>query len=285
MAQFNTYSDISSFVNTVFEDAMFVARDNNLMAQLVTVYSDRQGMAVRKNSEYGTAVIQSIGETDDLTSQAFTPSLLSTLTPAEVGAQYFMTDQRLESDIFGVRQDAAQELGFAMAQKFEKDLLGNFSSLTGGTVGTAGSAIAWSYFYAMLTKLRAQNAPSPIAFVCRPEQWHYLGKAVAPGATVTNSPALQDSIVGRFYVGSVSGVDIFVSSNISVDSNSDAYCAMFNPQALALDIRRAPRLEPERDASRRGWELNLSAVYAHGVWRPKFGVKGIFDAASPDGTS
>ena len=51
MAQFNTYSDISSFVNTVFEDAMFVARDNNLMAQLVTVYNDRQGMAVRKNSE------------------------------------------------------------------------------------------------------------------------------------------------------------------------------------------------------------------------------------------
>lgn len=285
MASFNTYSDISAFVNTVYDDAMLVARDNNLMANLVTVYNDRQGMALRKNSEYGTATIQSIGETDDLTSQAFTPAVLSTLTPAEVGAQFFMTDQRLESDPFQVRQDAASELGLAMAQKIEKDLLGNFSSLTGGTVGTAGSAIAWSYFYAMLTKIRAQNAPAPYAFVCRPEQWHYLGKAVAPGATVTNSPALQDSIVGRFYVGSVSGVDIFVSSNISVDSSDDAYCAMFNPMALALDVRRPARLEPERDASRRGWELNLSAVYAHGVWRPKFGVKGIFDSASPDGTS
>ena len=281
MAQLNTYSDISSFLNTVFEDAMFVARDNNLMAQLVTVYNDRQGMAVRKNSEYGTATISAIAETDDLTSQAFTPSLLSTLTPAEVGAQYFMTDQRLESDIFGVRSDAANELGFAMAQKIEKDLLGNFTSLTGGTIGTAGSAMTWSYFYAMLTALRAQNGPAPYAFVCRPEQWHYLGKAVAPGATVTNSPAIQDSIVGRFYVGSVSGVDIYVSSNIAKDASDDAYCAMFNPQAIALDIRRAPRLEPERDASRRGWELNLSAVYAHGVWRPKFGVKGIFDAALP----
>ncbi len=281
MPQFNTYSDISGFVNTVFEDAMFVARDNNLMAQLVTVYNDRQGMAVRKNSEYGTAIINSIGETDDLTSQAFTPSLLSTLTPAEVGAQYFMTDQRLESDIFGVRQDAANELGFAMAQKIEKDLLGNFTSLTGGTIGSAGSAMTWGYFYAMLTALRAQNGPAPYAFVCRPEQWHYMGKAVAPGATVTNSPAIQDSVVGRFYVGSVSGVDIYVSSNIAKDASDDAYAAMFNPQALALDVRRAPRLEPERDASRRGWELNLSAVYAHGVWRPKFGVQGIFDAALP----
>ena len=280
---FNTYTDINTFVNTVFEDAMFVARDNNLMAQLVTVYQDRQGMALRKNATYGSATINSIGETDDLTSQAFTPSVLSTLTPAEVGAQYFMTDQRLESDIFGVRQDAANELGFAMAQKIETDLISNFASLTGGTVGTAGSAMTWGYFYAMLTALRAQNAPAPYAFVCRPEQWHYMGKAVAPGATVTNSPALQDSIVGRFYVGSVSGVDIFVSSNISKDGSDDAKPAMFNPQAIALDMRRAPRLEPERDASRRGWELNLSAVYAHGVWRPAFGVQGIFDAALPTG--
>lgn len=281
MAQLNTYSDISAFVNVVFEDAMFVARDNNLMAQLVTVYSDRQGMALRKNSEYGTATINSIGETDDLTSQAFTPSLLSTLTPAEVGAQFFLTDQRLESDPFAVRSDAANELGFAMAQKIETDLVGNFSSLTGGTIGAAGSAASWGYFYAMLTALRAQNAPAPYAFVCRPEHWHYMGKAVAPGATVTNSPALQNSVVGRFYVGSVSGVDIYTSSNISRDGSDDAVAAMFNPQALALDVRRAPRLEPERDASRRGWELNLSAIYAHGVWRPKFGVKGTFDAATP----
>ena len=285
MAEFNTYSNISSYVQTIFEDALFVARDNNLMANLVTVYNDRMGMASRSSSEYGTATIQSIGETDDLTSQAFTPAVLSTLTPAEVGAQFFMTDQRIESDIFAVQSDASNELGFAMAQKIEKDLLGNFTNLTGGTVGTAGSAMTWSYFYAMLTKLRAQNAPAPYAFVCRPEQWHYLGKAVAPGATVTNSPAIQDSIVGRFYVGSVSGVDIYVSSNIAVDNSSDSYAAMFNPQALALDIRRAPRLEAERDASRRGWELNLSAVYAHGVWRPKFGVKGLFAADSPDGTT
>jgi len=282
---FNTYADISSYVNTIWQDALLVARDNNLMVNLVTVFNDRAGMAVRSNSEYGTATIQSVAETDDLTSQAFTPAVLSSLTPAEVGAQFFMTDQRLESDPFMVRSDAAMELGSAVGQKIEKDLLGNFTSLTGGTVGTAGSVATWAYFYAMLTKLRAQNAPAPYAFVCRPEQWHYLGKAAAPGATVTNAPALQDSIVGQFYVGSVSGVNIFVSLNIAVTSGTDAYAAMFSPQALALDVRRAPRIEPERDASRRGWELNMSAVYAHGVWRPKFGVKALLAADSPDGTS
>jgi hypothetical protein len=134
----------------------------------------------------------------------------------------------------------------------------------------------------MLTRLRAQNAPLPYKFVCHPYQWHVLGKAVAPGATVTNSDNIQNAVLQNFYVGSVSGVQIFTSSNISIDGSADAYCGMFAQPAIALDWRRAPRVEPERDASRRGWELNLSALYAHGVWRPKFGVQGIFDATAPE---
>ena len=92
---------------------------------------------------------------------------------------------------------------------------------------------------------------------------------------------IQDDVLRNFYVGSVSGVDIFTSSNIAVDATPDAYCAMFARPAIAIDWRRAPRIEPERDASRRGWELNLSALYAHGVWRPKFGIQGLFDATAP----
>lgn len=280
MPDLNTYSDISTFVNTVFDDALTVARDNNLMAQLVTGFNGA-GMAQRKNQIYGTATMNSVGEIDDLTSQTFVPTALSTLTPAEVGAQFFLTDQRLESDPFGVRNEAALELGMAAAQKIETDLLTKFSSLTGGTVGAAGTVISWGHFFASLSRLRGQNAPGPYACVLHPYQWHVLGKAVGPGATVTNSPAMQDSIVGNFYVGSVSGVNIFTSANITINGSDDAYGAMFARPALALDVRRALRLEPERDASRRGWELNLSAVYATGVWRPAFGVQMLFDCTLP----
>ena len=274
-------SDIGTFVQTIYEDAMMVARDNNLMAALVMPFMDRSGTAARTRSEYGTATINTITEVDDLTSQAFTPATANTLTPAQVGAQFFITDLRVESDPFGVQSDASLELGLAMAQSIEKNLLGNFSSLTGGTVGAAGTTLTWGHFFAMLTRLRAQNAPLGYAFVCHPYQWHALGKAVAPGATVTNSPMIQDDILRNFYVGSVSGVDIFTSSNIAIDGSDDAYCGMFARPAIAIDWRRAPRIEPERDASRSGFELNLTAVYAHGVWRPKFGVQGLFDATAP----
>lgn len=274
-------SDIGLYVQTIYEDAMFIARENNLMAGIVSVFNDTSGTAARSRSEYGTATINTITEQDDLTSQAFTPAVANTLTPAEAGAQFLITDTRVESDPFGVRSDAAMELGMAMASKIEMDLLSNFSSLTGGTISLAGTTLTWGHFYAFLSRLRAQFAPGPYHFVCHPYQWHRLGSAVAPGATVTNSPAIQDSILGNFYVGSVSGVNIYTSANLTPDGGDDAYCAMFATPAIALDIRRTVRVEPERDASRRGWELNLSTLYAHGVWRPKFGIQGLFDAAVP----
>lgn len=277
----NPSTNIAGFVNTIYEDALMVARDNNLMLPLVTYFNDRSGTVARTSSQNGTATIASIGETTDLTSQAFTPASLATLTPAEAGGQFFLTDLRIETDPFGVGADAALELGLATGQKIEKDLLSNFSSLTGGTVGAAGTVITWGHFFAALSQLRNQNAPLPYTCVLHSFQWHQLGKAVAPGATVTNSPALQDEITRRFYVGTVSGVDIFTSANIAVDASDDAYGGMFARAAMGFDNRRSPRLEPERDASRRGYELNMTTVYGHGIWRPKFGVKMLFDASTP----
>jgi hypothetical protein len=63
---------------------------------------------------------------------------------------------------------------------------------------------------------------------------------------------------------------VFVSANIG--TGTSVFGGMFSRNAMALDMRRSFRLEPERDASRRGIELNASSVYAYGVWRPQYGV-------------
>ena len=266
----NTYSDISSLVNTIWEDALIVARENSVMPALVTVFNDRSGLAARKNAKYGVATINTVGEADDMTSQAFTPSTDQTLTPAEYGAQFFLTDSRIESDTWQVRQDAAIELGRSLGSSIDYNLVSNFSSLTAGTSGTASGDMTWAIFFSAMAKLRAAYAPLPYTCVLHPYQWHCLGTAIAPGVTVTNAPALQDEFVARYFVGNVAGVDIYLDGNIS--TGTACYAGMFSRVAIAHDVRRAPRIEPERDASRRGWELNLSAVYAHGVWRPQYGV-------------
>lgn len=280
---FTKVSDIQSptdFIQKVFEDAMFVARDQNLMASLVTTYTG-EGIAPRVSSQWSSTSISAVNDDDDLTSQAFTPTVLSTLTPSEVGAQYLITDQRAESDPFGVQQAAAVELGQAIATKIETDLVGDFTSFTGGTVGAAGSAMTWGRFFAAAAQLRAQKAPGPVYAVLHPYHWHDLASEASIAGTNFNAPQFGDDVMRNRFVGMAAGVMIFESANIPVDGSDDAISGLFTPMALALDVRRAPRIEDQRDASRRATELNLSAVYAHGVWRPKFGVKMIADASIP----
>lgn len=279
----NTTSQISGYIQTIYEDAMFIARDNNVMVPLVTVFRDQSGDQPRSSSEHSAVSINAIGESDDLASQAFTPGVLSTLTPAEYGAQYFITDRRARTDIFGVISDASQELGMGMAQSIETNIITNFASLTGGTVGTAGSAMTWAYFSAAISQLRNQNAPGPYYAVLTPYQYHQLAaSASVVGATINNGQ-LQDAIQNQWWVGRALGTDIYLSTNIATDGDGDSVGAVFSRSALALDVRLAPRLEPERDASRRGIELNLTTVYAHGIWRPKFGVQLLTDNAAPTG--
>lgn len=267
----NLWADISSLANVIYEESMLVAREQNIMGALITVFNDNNGMEDRKNAKYGEVTINQIGEADDLTSQAFTPSVDQTLSPYEYGAQFFISDTRRAADRWAVQQDATLELGKGMGSKVDVDLVGLFSSLTCGTVGGTSTDFTWAQYFAALTKLRAAYAPLPYVCVLHPHQFHCLGTAVAPGVTVTNAPTLQNEIVQRWFVGNAAGVDIYLDGNIT-DGTATTYGAMFSRNAIALDWRRAPRIEIERDASRRGFELNLSAIYAKGVWRPQYGV-------------
>ena len=280
--QLNTAADISAFVNPIFDGALLIARDVNVMMPLVQFFGDRSGTALRQNSQYGGATINSIGETDDLASQAFTPASIAQLKPTEAGGQYFLTDLRIESDPFAVQSDASMDLGLATGTKMEVDMLGTFGSLTGGTVGAQGTVLTWGIVAAAIANLRAQKAPMPYSLVLHPFQWHPLAKAILPGVALTNVPvATLDEFQRKFYVGSITGADIFVTSNITGGGTNKATGALFARPAIGFDLRRAPRLEPERDASRRGYELNMTTVYAAGVWRPLFGIQVVSDCSTP----
>ena len=285
MAQLNTYADVSAIAQAVQEDAIFVIREVGTMQKLVTVFTDMSGLNPRTGYKYNQASASDIAEADDLTSSAFTPSADQTLTPSEIGLQFFLTDSRIESDLpENIRTDAAQELGFAAADKVEGDLLAEMANMTGGTIGTAGSAITWGYVAAAIAQARYINKSNSVALGCALHgyQWALLAKgATVAGATVAaTAPNWQDQLTRPGYVAEFMGVP-FYQVHAAPNSLDDFTGGVFPRPTIAIDWRRRVRVEPQRDASRRGWELNMSAVYAHGVWRPDRGVQMIFDATAP----
>ena len=283
--QNNLVGDISAYMNTIYDAALLVARDQNIMTQLVHIPPSSMNEAeLRKLSRMTGFNVTSLTDADDMASQKFTPSVISTLTPAMAGGQYWLTDARMNSSPFQERALAAQDMGEAVATKLETDLIGTFSSFTGGTVGTAGSVITWGNVFAMEARLKAQKALYPYFLVLHPYQWHVLAKAASVAGTRTNAPeSLLAAVNSNFFVKQAGGVYIFTSANVSVDASDDAVIGMFAREAIALDVRRAPRLEPERDASKGGggWELNLTINYAAGAWDKVKGIQGTFDASVP----
>lgn len=272
-------TDLNSYFNNIYEDAVFALRETNLATRLVRTFTDGQGDQTRSLTEYPTITPVSVAETEDFTAPTqFNKSLLSTLTPAEAMSQAIITDRRLETDPQNARQDASVELAAGFSEYVDDALFGDISSLTGGTVGAAGSTMTWGYFAAAVSIMRANKVPPPWYAVLHPYQYHYMAETASVGATVTNSPQFQDEVMGRWYAGTIYGVPVFLSANVTVDSEDDAYGGIFAPMALAFDLRRDFRLEPERDASKRAWELNATMLYAHGVWRPTWGVQIIADA-------
>jgi len=280
------WSDVSSISNAMLEGATHQIRETYLMQNFVTVYTDMTGANPRKLHEYNKLTAQEVAETDDLVSQKFTPSLLATLTPVEVAVPYEVSDLRRDSDVpENIIRDGALELAYACGDKFEADLVGDMDSLTGGTIGAAGTAITWGYMAAAIAQARNANksANAPLVAVIHGYQAAVLAKSASiAGATVAVATATQDSVTKQGMVQAFTflGVPIY-QVFADPDSSDDFTGGVFPKPAIAIDWRRPLRIEAERKATKRGTTFVASAVYAHGVIRPTLGINMTFDASAP----
>lgn len=277
-------SDLNSLFNTIYDRALFVAREMNLMAALVDQRS-AVGWMNRIVPIRPAITAESVAETEDFNSPTtFGKSTKATLTPGEIIAQVVLTDRDVETDPDPAIADASFELGGAIATKIDVDLLGLFTSFgtdkgTGAgnaaTVATMGAAVA------VLTNAKALQYGQPVG-VLHPYHWHDIWVELGqPAATYSNLQEYTTAALRDYFVGDLLGVNFYRSANISVDASDDAISAFFVSPALMLDTRRAPRFEGERDASARAYELNITAGYAVGIVRDEFGVKYTADAATP----
>lgn len=274
-------AQISGYFNSILEDALFVARDAMIMPSLVTQYS-AVGWEDRKLSIYPQISASAVAETDDFANPtSFTKSAQVTLTPSEVMAQVILTDRRIATDPDSARVDAASELGNAIRDKIETDLLNLFDSFTDDHSSTGGTAsFSTTLVGNAMASLRASKAQGPFYCAVHPYQWLDIWIEIGKPTTSLVAQNAANAALSDYFVANL--INCLWYQNALIDTTSNkATAAVFNRQALALDTRKTPTLEPERDASKRAWELNMSAGYAVGVRYNAMGVKIESDCTSP----
>lgn len=278
----STITSLNSLFNTIFADAIFVARETNLMAALVTPFNG-EGLAQRKMGIYPQLSTQTVTESQDFASATeWTKTTQMTITPKIEHTQVILTDARIATDPDDARTDAAREMGGAIATKIDTDLVALFSGFSTDK-GTSGSALTLQRASAAIAVLRNNKAPNPLFGVLHPYGWQDLWTEL--GQPASNKAFLGDianEAMRSWAVGDFLGAMWFIDANIAVAS-SDAISGVFHREALALDTRRAPTMEVERDASFGGgaWELNMNVWYGVGERRDSFGVKLTHDATEP----
>lgn len=277
----STIADLNGLFNDIYEDSLFVARETILLVSLVRNFSATGYMSRHIPIRPQLSAKDKPEGVDFQNPTLWDKQLKASLTPKTIMNQVLLTDEQIATDPENARTDAAQEQGGAIATKIDVDLINLFPSLTRDK-GAADASLTISKCAAAISVLRNALAPNPLYFVLHPYGWHdcwlELGQPASQKAFLGD---LANEALRSFFVGSWLSATWFVSANIAVDANNDAVSAVFNPQSMGFDERQKPTQEPERDASRKAWELNFSASYAAGVIRDEYAVKLTHDATEP----
>ncbi len=263
------------FVNIVAQ-ARFTAEENSIMRNLVTMYDigNVAGTTIQV-PKYPSISAAALTEGTDMTATTVSTSSVS-IAVGEVGAQVFLTDVAAMGH-GNPAEELGTVLGNAIATKLDQDLIALFDGFSTGLGATTQELTVADIFKAAAT-LRNAKAPGRLVAVLNPLQAYALKANLTNTFANPNGGDLQNEAMRNGYVGSIAGVDIFESANVSIDGSGDAKGAIFAPEALALAMKRDFVIEPQRDSSLRGWELNATAVYGVGELEDSYGVEMYFDA-------
>ena len=190
-------------------------------------------------------------------------TISTTVTADEAGIMITVTDMLLNSAGIGGLEPYAEELGKALANKIDTDLLAEVADLT-NSVGTSGSALTEAIFLEAIYTLENGNAKGPYACVLHPVQVRNLRDELkATTGAVWGGASAPAEDLGAF--ASLYGVDVFRSTNCaSVNADADRQGIMMpvgNQSGLAYVLKTGARTEFQRDASLRATEIVVTAIY------------------------
>jgi len=157
----------------------------------------------------------------------------------------------------------------ATQRRLEQDITALFSGFNSST-GSNTAAITSTLLIQAIGQLDIDSIPrSPRAVVLHPFQWRTLIPAFDESNTY--GPQGQSIVTTGMVSQNLYGANVFVTANVAtatVSSSTVWAGAAFHPSAVALAVKgQIPRMEVERDASLRAFELVATGVWGEAEYR------------------
>ena len=244
---------------------------------------------------FGTVTARNLTEgIDNVVSETMSDTSV-TITPGEVGCKLIVTDKLVRDNNEDIKGAAGRILGEAMEVKRDKDLLDQFNS-AGTSLGSGAATLGEiAAAHAILRGVAvASGGPAKGSLVCIQHPYVTLDlidvlTPLLPGSAATTqaySGAVADEVLRNYAVGRLFGMPWIEDGNIEIGLRAalTAQGGVFNTgegSGIVLATANEWSVEPERDASLRATELNITGEYGVGVYEADWIVGLNHDATVP----
>ena len=273
MANESTSSTLSELYTEIVAEAQFVAQEQSIMRNLVRNYTIAGGGKAVEVPIYSAVSAAAVSEATDLSNTAINPTSV-TITASEVGVMTTLTDLARNSAPRNVAADIGRLFGEAVAKKQDADLTALFDGFS-SAVGDGTAAISAAAIFNAASTLRANALNlNDCAVVLHPKIAYDLKANLTNTFANPNGGDLQNEAMRSGFVGSLAGLRIFETSNISNTGNAGDYKGgAMHRDALALAEMQGLKIETQRDASLRADEIVATSVYGVGEIHDSYGVE------------
>lgn len=277
----NTTTINSELFTRLLAEAQFAAYENSVARQIVTPFdvAANQGKVVQVPVWAGiTADTPTEGSA---ATAKDTNTTEATITLAEAVAYFQITDMLRDSAGSDVISSIANQAGRAIAEAMDDSVYDLFTSFTTEMGPGAGAELTVEHLMKSAATLRTNKLTGPFVAVLHPKQAYNVKKQLsnAGGSTIPSLSNVGNEVLSRFYIGSVSGIEVYESGLIAVDGSDDAIGAVFAKSAIGHAMRGTLKIEEQRDAKTRATDLVVSAVHGAAILQDTHGVKLTSDAA------
>ena len=283
MANEATSSVLSELYSNIVQSALFTLNEQTVIRPLVRNYdmSGTPGLTAQVPI-YPTVAAAAVADGTDLANTAFNTTS-KTITASEVGVMVELTDLAAESANEDVAAAIGRQIGSAMAEKVDTDIAANFRNFS-NIIEKSGAALNVEDIFKAAATLKANKADQNGNMVCllHPFQAFDIKKQLTNnGATMSHSLSdVGNAALSSGFVGRIAGVDIFETTVLEGDSAGEITGAVMTQDALGYMVKRAMRIETERNASKRSLEIVGSMAYGSAELFDQYGVAISTDASA-----
>lgn len=275
----------SDLFTRLLADAQFAAYENSIARQIVTAF-DYPANAGKVLQVPVYSAVSAVDLTEGTAPSAADPSTTAaTITLAEIGTYFRVTDLLRDSAERDVIADLGLQAGQAIAEKMDSGVFSLFNSFS-SSEGTEDSALTVDNIFNAIAKIRANKVTGPLFGVVGPRQALQIKKALYnAGGTVAASTTLGSAVLERGFIGTIGGCTLFESSLVKSDLDTDADTelnmvgAIFAPTSIGHAMRGGIQMETQRQAAARATDIMMTAVVGQTILQNGHGCKLIGSAS------